>query len=116
MLDTPKFLRIGDIATIHRTKRDAWTTSDSEDGGNLEDIESEDLKAFADAVRRKEQWYFKIIDQDDLAKKWTKEARLPEHPHVNALIRWALGVVLVFAMLTIILQPASSRTKLNVYA
>jgi hypothetical protein len=42
--------------------------------------------AFADAVRQKERWYFKILEQKELAKKWMDEAGLPDTPQVQALI------------------------------
>jgi hypothetical protein len=45
------------------------------------------LKAFADAVRKKERWYVKILKQSDLADKWASEAKLSEHAHVFNVIR-----------------------------
>jgi hypothetical protein len=42
--------------------------------------------AFADAVRQKERWYFKILEQEELAKKWMDEAGLPDTPQIQALI------------------------------
>lgn len=46
------------------------------------------LNAFADAVRKKEKWYFKILKQSDLARKWTTEAGLEDSPEVEALITY----------------------------
>jgi hypothetical protein len=46
------------------------------------------LSAFADAVRNKERWYFKILKQSELAQKWRLEAGLEDKPEVQALITY----------------------------
>jgi hypothetical protein len=46
------------------------------------------LSTFADAVRNKERWYFKILKQSELAQKWRLEAGLEDKPEVQALITY----------------------------
>jgi hypothetical protein len=49
--------------------------------------DAEHLKAFAQAVREKECWYRKVLEQKGLVEKWVAEAQLPEHPDVLGLVR-----------------------------
>jgi hypothetical protein len=79
-----KFLRAGDVtAILNKPIQDQW--------GNVVDslvIKPEQLKAFADAIRGKEQWFRKILGHGNLAEKWVKEAQLPEDPLVADLVRY----------------------------
>jgi hypothetical protein len=44
--------------------------------------------AFAQAVRDKKDWFFKILDGSrDLGNKWAREAKLPKGPTRDATIR-----------------------------
>jgi hypothetical protein len=47
------------------------------------------LNTFADTIRKKERWYFKILEQEDLAQKWMEEADLLES-EAKALITYAV--------------------------
>jgi hypothetical protein len=52
-----------------------------------EERRREQLAAFADAVRRKERWYFKALDARDLTRKWAEEAQLDAGDDLDACIR-----------------------------
>jgi hypothetical protein len=52
----------------------------------------EQLAAFADAVRRKEHWYFKALDGRDLTRKWAAEAQLDAGDDLDACIRCVVAL------------------------
>jgi hypothetical protein len=72
-----KFFRIGDPPPVIIPGRDDVAPGP----------DAEQLKAFAQAVREKECWYRKILEQKGLVEKWVAEAQLPEHPDVLGLVR-----------------------------
>jgi hypothetical protein len=47
----------------------------------------EELEAFAQAVRSKDKWFYKILDGRDLGTKWAAEAELDEGTDRDATIR-----------------------------
>jgi hypothetical protein len=48
------------------------------------------LDVFAQAVRNKKHWFFKILDERDLSKKWATESQLDEAPDLDALVRYVI--------------------------
>jgi hypothetical protein len=82
-----KFFRVGDV-TAGRVPKQSVV---DDDGSAVEDtiVDSQYLAAFGDAVRGKEGWYTKILEQRNLAAKWVEEAQLPDDPLVHGLIRYA---------------------------
>jgi hypothetical protein len=90
-LVAPKLFRTGGVAAIlHPDGPDDH--EDAEVASTI--ISPEELQAFAGAIRDKEEWYAKILDQKDLAKKWAEEAQLHDHPDLDALIRSDSSTVL----------------------
>jgi hypothetical protein len=57
-----------------------------------EERRREQLAAFADAVRRKERWYLKVLDARDLTRKWAEEAQLDAGGDLDAYIRCVVAL------------------------
>jgi hypothetical protein len=56
----------------------------------------EQLDGFAQAVRSKERWFFKILDGRDLGAKWAAEAQLNEGSDLDATIRCVVTLAALF--------------------
>jgi hypothetical protein len=47
----------------------------------------EAVDGFGSAIRAKPQWYFKILQQKELADKWVKEAQIEAGDDLDGLFR-----------------------------
>jgi hypothetical protein len=76
------FLRAGSPIITDKEQNDYW----QEQLGKRERKEAVD--GFGSAIRAKPQWYFKILQQKELADKWVKEAQIEAGDDLNSLIRY----------------------------
>jgi hypothetical protein len=85
----PRWLRTGDPPPVEAPQQ--TTGIDDDDAGQDDRDEhmpdTSELEAFEEAVRHKEHWALKMVQQTGLIEKWAREAKLPDHTLVNALLQ-----------------------------
>jgi hypothetical protein len=120
-----KFYRTGPLPEVHipgafEARLAAYYDAmgykpDDEDIPPMEEYEErirERLNLFADMIRQKERWYFKILEQENLAQKWMEEIDLVES-EARALITFVvpLSFSSIFSM-----SSGTSRGRHDEYA
>jgi hypothetical protein len=81
------FLRAGSPIRTDKEQTGSWQE-------HLRKTErKEAVDGFGSAIRAKPQWYFKILQQKELADKWVKEAQIEAGDDLDGLIRYVEPVL-----------------------
>jgi hypothetical protein len=88
-----QWLRTGDPPFVEVPKRSkAFHDGGGKPNGRMP--VAGELNSFEEAIRQKENWALKIVENPSLVDKWTKEAGLPDHSLVEAMLQSVHSLVL----------------------